>query len=88
MPPAFITAPSSLLDFSMKVVHSARGIHVTPKPRCFMKSLNSALLCTFSSATSNLSETSLGSPFGATIPRQAASVQSLPVAAFSVGTLG
>ena len=62
MPTAFITAPRSSSDFSMKAANSADGAQMTPKPRCFMKSLNSALLCTFSSAASSLSPMSFGRP--------------------------
>ena len=88
MPTAFIVAPRSASDLSMKAANSADGAQMTPKPRCYMNSLNSALLRTFSSAASSLSAMSFGRPLGATMPRHAASVQSLPVAAFSVGTLG
>src|SRR2546430_10510452 len=53
-----------------------------------MKSLYSLLATIFLMAATSLSRTSDGTPFGAAIPRQAAIVQLLPVASFSVGTFG
>ena len=48
--------------------------------------LYSLLAAIFFSAAASLSRTSAGMPLGATMPRHAAVVQSLPIAAFSVGT--
>src|SRR6267142_91052 len=53
-----------------------------------MKSLYSLLEAIFLIAATSLSRTSAGTPLGAAIPRQAAIVQLLPVASFSVGTFG
>ena len=52
-----------------------------------MKSLYSLLATIFCSAAASLSRASLGIPFGATMPRHAAVVQSLPIADFNVGTI-
>ena len=53
-----------------------------------MKSMYSLLAAIFLIAATSLSRTSVGMPLGAAMPRQAPIVQSLPVAAFSVGTFG
>ena len=53
-----------------------------------MKSVYSLLAATLRTAALSLSRTSAGMPLGATMPRQAPMVQSLPTASLSVGTFG
>src|SRR5512132_3400802 len=53
-----------------------------------MNSVYSLLAAIFLIAATSLSRASAGMPLGAAMPRQAPSFQLLPVAAFSVGTLG
>ena len=88
MPTAFIVAPRSASDLAMNFANSSGG-RVDHAEAALRHEVGVVLARDdLAIAATSLSRASGGRFFGAAMPRHAAIVQLLPVAAFSVGTFG